>query len=283
MILPLRTPTFVLPQGTCDTHCHIWGPIDRFPFAQDRPYTPPEKDKTVLADLYRRLGIERSVFVQPIVYGTDNRAMLDAIRDDPRRFRGIALVDSDIDENELRQLHEGGVRGVRFGFVKHLRSRPDLARFRRTIERIAPFGWHVLLHLDASDLIELKDVIDALRIPFIIDHMGRVDAAGGVDQPAFRQLLELARRDRCWIKVSGADRVSATGTPFRDVVPFAQALLAAAPERVLWGTDFPHPNPRHPVADDADLVDLLPEFGDEQALTRLLVGNPARLYGFDGT
>jgi predicted TIM-barrel fold metal-dependent hydrolase len=283
MTSSLRKPTFVLPHGTCDTHCHIWGPIDRFPFAQDRPYTPPERDKTVLADLYRRLGIERSVFVQPIVYGTDNRAMLDAIRDDPRRFRGIALVDSDIDENELRQLHEGGVRGVRFGFVKHLRARPDLAKFRRTLERIAPFGWHVLLHLDASDLIELKDVIDALRIPFIIDHMGRVDAAGGVDQPAFRQLLALAGNDRCWIKVSGADRVSATGTPFRDVVPFARALLAAAPDRVLWGTDFPHPNPRHPVADDADLVDLLPEFGDQQALTRLLVGNPARLYGFDGT
>ncbi len=276
-----RKPEFVLPRGTCDTHCHVWGPTARFPFAQQRPYTPPERDKTVLRALYQRLGIERSVIVQPIVYGTDNRVTLDAIHDDPKNFRGIALVDSDIPESELVKLHEGGIRGVRFGFVRHLGSRPDIDKFWRTVERVTPFGWHVLIHLDASDLIDLREVLDALRIPFIIDHMGRVDAAGGVEQPAFQQLLEMARRDNCWIKVSGADRVSAVGTPFHDVVPIASALVQTAPDRVLWGTDFPHPNPRQIVEDDADLVDLLSRFGDAAALQKLLVGNPARLYGFE--
>jgi 2-pyrone-4,6-dicarboxylate lactonase len=275
-----RTPEFILPPGSCDTHCHIWGPLDRFPYAESRPYTPPERDKHVLSSLHQRLGIERTVLVQAIVYRTDNRVILDAIADDPANRRGIALIDPDIADAELERLHEGGIRGVRFGFVKHLGSRPDPETFRKTIERIAPLGWHVLLHLDAGDLIELQDVLDALPIPFVIDHMGRVDAGAGLDQPAVVQLLELARRERCWIKLSGADRVSAEGGAFTDVTPVARALLAAAPDRAIWGTDFPHPNPRHLVADDADLIDLLPSFGDRAAVHKMLVENPARLYGF---
>lgn len=280
MTVQSRKPEFILPPGSCDTHCHIWGPLDRFPYAESRPYTPPERDKHVLSSLHQRLGIERTVLVQAIVYRTDNRVILDAIADDPANRRGIALIEPDIADAELERLHKGGIRGVRFGFVKHLGSRPDPETFRKTIERIAPLGWHVLLHLDAGDLIELQDVLDALPIPFVIDHMGRVDAGAGLDQPAVVQLLELARRERCWIKLSGADRVSAAGGTFTDVTPVARALLAAAPDRAIWGTDFPHPNPRHPVADDADLIDLLPSFGDREAVHKMLVENPARLYGF---
>lgn len=272
--------SFQMPHGACDTHCHIWGPLARFPYAESRPYTPPERDKHVLSALHQRFGIERTVLVQAIVYRTDNRAILDAIADRPQARRGIALIDPDIPEADLQSLHDGGIRGVRFGFVSHLASRPDLANFRRTIERIAPYGWHVLLHVDAADLVELGPVFAALPVPFVIDHMGRVDAGQGLEQPAFAQLLELARRDNCWIKLSGADRVSAQGDTFDDAVPFAQALLDAAPERALWGTDYPHPNARHDVVDDAKLIGLLQRFGDAHQLQKLLVDNPARLYGF---
>jgi predicted TIM-barrel fold metal-dependent hydrolase len=273
--------SFRVPAGACDTHCHIWGPLSRFPYAPSRPYTPPERDKHALTVLHERLGIERTVIVQAIVYRTDNRVVLDAIADRPHARRGIALIDPDIAEDDLQRLHDGGIRGVRFGFVSHLGSRPDLASFHRTVARIAHYGWHVLLHLDAADLFELGPVFDKLPIPFVIDHMGRIDAAYGVGQPAFARLLELARRENCWIKLSGADRVSARGDTFSDAVPFARALLSAAPERVLWGTDYPHPNARHEVVDDAKLVDLLPQFGDAVQLQKLLVDNPARLYGFN--
>ncbi|MDJ0389139.1 amidohydrolase family protein [Roseomonas sp. E05] len=275
----MGAPHYVPPPDACDAHCHIWGPVARFPFVENRPFTPPDRGKEDLAALYARLGITRSVIVQAIVHGTDNRAMLDAIAGSGGRYRGVALIDDGFDEKALQALHEGGVRGVRFGFVRHLKARPDMDFFRRTVARIAPLGWHAQIHLDAGDLLELRDELHALRIPFVIDHMGRVDAAGGVEQPAFRALLEMVRHENCWVKVSGADRVSTAGPPFHDALPFACALIAAAPGRVVWGTDFPHSNPRHPVADDAALLDLLPLMADAAGLRRLLVENPARLYG----
>ena len=268
------------PPDACDAHCHVFGPAARFPFAEGRTYTPPDRGKEDLAALYARLGLTRSVIVQGAAHGTDNSAMLDAIASGRGRYRGIALIDGSFDDDALQVLHEGGVRGVRFGFVRHLRARPDLGFFRRTVDRIAPLGWHAQIHLDAADLIELRGELDALRIPFVIDHMGRVDAAAGLDQPAFRALLEQLRRENCWVKVSGSDRVSATGAPFHDALPFARALIEAAPDRVVWGTDFPHVNPRHAVQDDTALLDLLPLMADEAGLRRLLVINPARLYGF---
>ena len=276
----IRAPRFAMPQGSCDTHCHVWGPLARFPYAADRPYDPPERDAATLAALHARLGIDRTVIVQAIVYRTDNAAMLDAIAAAPKHRRGIALIDDATTDAMLERLHAGGVRGIRFGFVRHLGSRPDLAFFHRCVARVAPLGWHVLVHLDAADLEQLGPELRGLAVPFVIDHMGRIDAAAGTEQPAFWRLLELARAEHCWIKVSGADRVSASGAPFIDAAPFARALIETAPERVLWGTDFPHPNPRHLVVEDADLIDLLPRFGDDAALQRLLVDNPARLYGW---
>ena len=271
---------YIPPDNTCDAHCHVWGPVARFPFAEKRPFTPPERTKDDLAALYRRLGIARSVIVQAVVYGTDNGAMLDAIAHSQGRYRGIALIDDSFDEKALIRLHEGGIRGVRFGFVRHLGKRPDLAFFRRTVARIAPLGWHAQIHLDAADLLELREELDRLTIPFVIDHMGRVDAAKGLDQPAFRALLEQVKRENCWVKVSGSDRVSAAGAPFLDAIPFARALIAAAPDRVVWGTDYPHSNPRHLIEDDAGLMELLPLMADAAGLRKLLVENPARLYGF---
>ncbi len=274
-----RRPAFALPPGSCDTHVHIWGPFDRFPLAKGAPYTPPERTRHDLLALHRRLGIERAVIVQTTVYKADNRAMLDAIAGDPARYRGIALVDESFGDAEYRTLHEGGVRGVRFGFLKHLGGVPDLTLLKRTADRIAEMGWHLVLHLDAESLLAYEDLLRGLALTVVVDHMGRVPAPDGTHHPAFRLLLELLERPNWWVKVSGAERISADGPPFRDAIPFARRLIEAAPDRTLWGTDWPHPNVRW-EPDEADLVDLLPEFGDATALRRVLVDNPARLYGF---
>jgi predicted TIM-barrel fold metal-dependent hydrolase len=171
---------------------------------------------------------------------------------------------------------------VRFNFVQHLGGRPDMRVFQRTLERIAPMGWHLVLHLDAADIVELAPLLRGLTLPFIIDHMGRVKADAGLDQPPFRALLELTKLDACWIKVCGAERVSSKGPPFADAVPFARALVKAAPDRVLWGTDWPHPNIARHMPNDGDLVDLVPLIAPDAAAQHLLlVTNPARLYDFE--
>jgi 2-pyrone-4,6-dicarboxylate lactonase len=275
----MRKPAFLLPRGACDTHVHIWGPFDRFPLAKGAPYTPPERTSDDLLALHERLGVDRAVIVQTTVYKADNRAMLDGIARSNGRWRGVALIDESFDDAAFRALHEGGVRGVRFGFVKHLGGVPDLALVRRTAARIAPLGWHLVLHLDAGNIPEFIDFFGEFSLPVVVDHMGRVPVRDGLDQTPFRLLLELLQRPNWWVKVSGAERISETGPPFADAIPFAQRLIAVAPDRVLWGTDWPHPNVRW-EPDEADLVDLLPSFADTAALQRLLVENPARLYGF---
>ena len=275
----MRKPAFLLPRGACDTHVHIWGPFDRFPLNKGAPYTPPERTRDDLVALHERLGIDRAVIVQTTVYKADNRAMLDGIGRSNGRWRGVALIDESFDDAAFRALHEGGVRGVRFGFVKHLGGVPDLALVRRTAARIAPMGWHLVLHLDAGNSPDCLDFFGEFSLPMVVDHMGRVPVRDGLDQTPFRLLLELLKRPNWWVKVSGAERISETGPPFADAVPFAQRLIAAAPDRVLWGTDWPHPNVRW-EPDEADLVDLLPSFADAAALQQVLVDNPARLYGF---
>ncbi len=273
-----RKPNLQLPADSCDAHCHVFGPGAVFPYAPNRSYTPEDAPKEALAALHDRLGITRSVIVQASCHGTDNRAMLDAIAWRPDRYRGVAIVDDSFDDRAYQTLADGGVKGVRFNFVRHLGGAPDRDVFGRVIDRIKGRGWHVVLHLDASDIVPLSDMIARLPVPFVIDHMGRVDTGLGTDQPAFRALLDLVRRENCWIKVCGSERISSF--PFDTAVPFAKALLEASPERSLWGTDFPHPNLKEPV-DEADLVDLVQRFApSEEDRRRLLVDNPARLYGF---
>jgi len=274
-----RRPRFQLPPGACDAHCHVFGPAARFPYAPNRRYTPPDAPKEMLRALHDHLGVARAVIVQASCHGTDNAAMLDAIASDPQRYRGVAIVDDGFTDRDYDALHAGGVRGVRFNFVKHLGGAPDMGVFARVIDRIKARGWHVVLHLDAPDIAPLSAMIRRLPLPFVIDHMGRVPAAAGLDQPGLRALIELSRLENCWIKVCGAERIAMP--PYDQAVPIARALVEAAPERVLWGTDFPHPNATH-EADEADLVDLVPRYApDALAQRRLLVDNPARLYGFD--
>jgi predicted TIM-barrel fold metal-dependent hydrolase len=274
-----RTPAYRMPPGACDAHCHVFGPADRFPYAPDRAYTPPDAPFEDLARLHRVLGVERAVIVHASCHGSDMRVTLDGIARSGGRMRGVAVVDLGVTDADLATLDAGGIRGVRFNFVKHLGGMPDMAFFDRVLAQAEPLGWHVVLHLDAEDVVELAPRIARIRVPFVIDHMGRVKAKNGLDQAPFRRLLELMRNPLASVKICGAERVSSAGAPFRDAVPFARALVDAAPDRVLWGTDWPHPNIAGDMPNDGDLVDLLAEAVQDEALRRrVLVDNPTRLY-----
>jgi predicted TIM-barrel fold metal-dependent hydrolase len=277
-----RTPRYRPPADACDAHCHIFGPAERYPYAADRSYTPPDAPLSRFKQLQATLGLSRAVLVNASCHGRDNSVIVDAIAQSRGRYRGIANADDSFSESDFARLHAQGFRGVRFNFVKHLGGVPDMGEFERVLARIRPLGWHVDLHFDAADLLEFDALLQSLPLPFIIDHMGRVPTALGLEQPPFRQLLELARRnERCWIKISGSERISSAGPPFTDAVPFAQALVAAAPDRILWGTDWPHPNIARHMPNDGDLVDLVPLILPDVALQRrILVDNPHRLYQF---
>jgi predicted TIM-barrel fold metal-dependent hydrolase len=279
-------PKYAPPAGACDAHCHVFGPAARFPYAPDRRYTPPDAPKERLRALHEHLGFSRAVLVQASCHGSDNGAMLDAISwsrgfGPGGAWRGVAMVERQVTDRELETLSAGGVRGVRFNFVRHLGGAPDIDAFDRVTARIGALDWHVVLHLDAEDILAYRERIERLEVPFVIDHMGRVKAEHGLEQKPFRMLLDLMKNELAWVKVSGPERVSSAAKPFHDAIPFAKALIEAAPDRVLWGTDFPHPNVRM-MPNDGELVDLIPLICPDETLRRkLLVDNPARLYWAD--
>jgi predicted TIM-barrel fold metal-dependent hydrolase len=278
-----RVPKYRAPRNACDSHCHIFGPGDQYPYAADRSYTPPDAPLERFVELQKTLGLSRAVLVNASCHGVDNTVILDAIAQSGGRYRGVANVDDSFKDRDFEKLHEGGIRGIRFNFVQHLGGTPDLDEFKRLVERAAAFRWHVVLHFDAKDLLEFDSMLRKLPVPFIIDHMGRVPTKDGLEQEPFKILLNVARMDNCWIKICGAERISSKGPPFTDAVPFAQAILKVAPERALWGTDWPHPNIKKHMPNDGDLVDLIPLFMPDAALQRqVLVDNPHRLYGFTG-
>jgi predicted TIM-barrel fold metal-dependent hydrolase len=277
-----RRPKFKLPPLACDAHCHIFGPHATYPYAADRPYTPPDAPLEDFRALHAELGVGRAVIVNASVHGTDNRVARDAIAASGGAYRAVANIDDTINERELHGLHEVGFRGCRFNFVRHLGGLPDRRVFDRVIQMIAPLGWHVDLHFDAIDLPNYADMLARLPVCYTIDHMGRVKASDGLDQPPFKTLIELMTRDeKCWVKVCGCERISSAGAPFTDAVPFARRIVETAPDRVIWGTDWPHPNVKV-MPNDGDLVDLIPLFAPEADLqAKILVGNPARLFKFD--
>ena len=273
-------PALVLPPGACDAHCHVFGPARKFPYAADRSYTPPDAPVEHLRKLHAHLGISRAVIVHASCHGSEMEVTLDAIASSNGTYRGVAVVEDSITDIELERLHAGGIRAIRFNFVKHLGGVPDLAVFYRLLARIKPLGWHIVLHFDAGDLIEQKALLKRIDVPFIIDHMGRVKAVDGLQQKPFQELLALFRSNPlAWIKICGAERVSVGKRPFRDAVPFAQALIAIDPGRLLWGTDWPHPNISKDMPNDGELVDLLGEMCPDVAMRhRILVDNPTRMY-----
>jgi len=276
-----RKPQFTPPPLACDAHCHIFGPGAKFPYAPHAPYVPPDSPFEALQSLHRKLGLERAVIVHASCHGSDMRVTLDAIARSKGAYRGTAIIDESSTEKDFQKMHDGGIRGVRFNFVKHLGGRPEMGFFDKTVERVRAMGWHLILHLDAADLVEFQDLFKRIPVPMVIDHMGRVKAAGGLEQEPFKVLLASLKNENMWVKVCGAERVSSAGPPFTDAIAFARALIAAAPERILWGTDWPHPNVGAHMPNDGDLVDLfarmVPDAGNRK---RILVDNPARLYGF---
>jgi 2-pyrone-4,6-dicarboxylate lactonase len=277
-----KTPGFVPPPNACDAHCHVFGPAKKFPFAEGRTYTPPDSPFEALQKLQGVLGLERAVIVQATCHGTDNSATLDAIARSDGRYRGVAIVDDSFSERDFENLHAGGIRGVRFSYARHIGGAPDFSQVKRIAAKVAPLGWHVVLYLEAEDVAENARTLAALPLPVVIDHMGRVATADGIDQKPFRLLLDLVKGEDFWVKVCGAERISSAGPPYTDAAPFAQALIEAAPDRILWGTDWPHPNITGQMPNDGALMDLLARYASDNTVrNRILVDNPARLYGFD--
>jgi 2-pyrone-4,6-dicarboxylate lactonase len=271
-------PKYRLPPGACDAHCHIYGPASKFPYATGIKYLPPDASFEMMRKLHAHLGIERAVIVQPNPHGTDNRATLDGIARSNGAYRGVAVVDPAITDPELEALDRGGIRGIRFNFVAHLGGAYDIPTFERLAARVKPLGWHVVLHFDARDFAGYTDMIRRIPVPFVVDHMARVEAAHGLEQPPFKALLELMKNPLARVKVSGPERVSTSGPPFHDAIPFARALMERHPDQVLWGTDWPHPNVKW-MPNDGELVDLFAMFSNDEALRhKVLVDNPTRLY-----
>lgn len=278
-----KKPNFKAPANACDAHCHVFGPAAKFPFADERTYTPPDSPFEAFQELQKTLGLSRAVIVQATCHGTDNRATLDAIARSNGRYRGVAIVDQTFTDEQFEALNEGGIRGVRFSFARHIGNAPDFSLVKRVVARIAPLGWHLVLYMEASDIIENAETLEDLPVPVVIDHMGRVETKNGVGQEAFQLLLGLLKnQEEFWVKICGAERISSEGAPYHDALPFAQSLIEAAPDRVLWGTDWPHPNIDGLMPNDGDLMNLLPLYAqDEDVLHRILVDNPARLYCFE--
>lgn len=275
-------PVFVPPPGAVDAHCHVFGPGGLFPYARERKYTPCDAGRDQLFALRDRLGFTRNVLVQATCHGNNNRAMIDAIAHSGGRARGVASIGADITHDELAAMHAAGVRGVRFNYVRRLVDpRPD-AYYRRLIDKIAPFGWHVVIYFEAADLAAKWDFFVSLPTIVVVDHMGRPDLSKSADGPEFAGFLRFMEHDNIWSKVSCPERLSLKGPPgYDDFVPFGRAVVERFPDRVIWGSDWPHPNLNmvgH-MPDDAWLVDMIPRIAPTAASQqKLLVDNPMRLY-----
>ncbi len=274
-------PKLKLPPGACDAHVHVFGPRARFPFANGRRYTPSDATKEMLFALHDRLGVQHCVIVHPACHGTDNSVTVDAIAATGGAYKGVALIPLTISDAELKRLDAAGLCGARFHYMTHLAKGPSIGEVVAFSRRLADIGWHLQIHMEASLIAELTPALKRAPVPVVIDHMGRVDASLGLDQPNFRALLTLLDNKNVWVKVSGADRVTRAGPPYADAVPFARTLVAEFGDRCVWGTDWPHPNHQGPVPDDGGLVDILAEIApSDVARQALLVDNPQRFYRF---
>ena len=281
-------PTFKLPPGAVDSHCHVFGPGNVFPYAPERKYTPCDASKEQLFALRDHLGFDKNVIVQATCHDSDNRALLDALKASNGKAKGVASVKQGVSDQALQDMHAAGVRGVRFNFVKRLADFTPREVLLEIANRIAPLDWHVVIYFEAVDLPELYDFFTALPTTVVVDHMGRPDVTQPVDGPEFSLFVKMMREhSNIWSKVSCPERLSVSGPPalngeqnaYRDVVPFARHLIEAFPDRVLWGTDWPHPNLKDHMPDDGLLVDFILHIATTKELQqKLLVDNPNRLY-----
>ena len=277
-------PSYVPPAGAVDAHCHVFGPGDLFPFAPERKYTPCDASKDQLWALRDYLGFSRNVIVQATCHGADNRALVDALNHSNGLARGVATVKASVTDKELAALHAAGVRGVRFNFVKRLVDALPFDSLSSIAERIKPLGWHIVIYFEAQELPELYDFFTALPTTEVVDHMGRPDVSKPVDGPEFELFVKLLREnENFWSKVTCPERLSLSGAPtYDDFVPFGRRIVELFPDRVLWGTDWPHPNMKSHMPDDGHLVDMIPRIAPTAELQqKLLVANPMRLYWSD--
>ncbi len=278
-IADTRKPKFVMPRGACDCHAHLFGPQAKYAYAANRRYTPPDATADDYIKMLRTIGVDRAVLVQPSAYMTDNTVILDALAENKFPFRAVAVVNDEVSDAELARMHNLGVRGLRLNLRNSNGVPGDLAP--RLAARIAPLGWHLQFRINAEDFTAIGPMLRALPVDFIIDHIGQVPIADGVNGAAFRAILDLTQGGRCWVKLSAPMRMSARDYPYADVTPLVHALVVAAPERMVWASDWPHTTLTCAMPNDGDLVDLLPEWiPDAATQQKILVDNPARLYGF---
>ena len=281
-----KPPRCAPPRQACDTHAHVFGPAARFPYAADRSYTPPDAPLAKYLGMLDTVGFARGVLVQGSAHGGDNAAMLDALAREPKRLRGIAVAGAGTQPAELRRWHELGVRGLRFnhffrGGALHYRGGVPLDATKVLAPVMAELGWHLQLWIDVKDLPDTIPILRALGLPVVIDHMGRTDASAGTQTPGFQSLLRLVADGGCWVKLSGAHRLSTRAPDYPDARPFHEALVRANPERLIWGSDWPHPRMEGAMPEAGELFDLFCTWTADEAIRRqILITNPAHLYGF---
>lgn len=277
-----RTPRPLPPPKSCDSQFHVFGSREKYPVRPGTVYEAPEATFAEARKMHKILGIERGLIVQSTAYGLDHRAVLDALAEGGGKYRGCAVINDTVSDAELRRLHEAGVRGARFNFYKAVNFAPSTESFLHSIPRVQELGWFVKLHLGAGDLIAYDELFKPLRLNVVIDHMGRPDVALGVKDPNVAKVLDLLKKGNWWLMLSNGHKQSKTGFPWDDIVPVAQAYIEAAPDRVIWASDWPHPLSTEKTPNDADLLELLYHYApDEGQRKKILVDNPAALFGFD--
>ncbi|MBC7576246.1 MAG: amidohydrolase family protein [Tardiphaga sp.] len=275
-------PAFAMPRGACDCHVHVFGPRAIFPLSEARSYTPEDCTLEDLQQLHATLGVDRAVIVHGGAHGTDNRATLAALDRHPQSLRGVAVIPSGLPRRELEDMHRRGMRGCRMSTV--VSGGASFDHLRGLAGETLDLGWHLVLHFNrASELVDVAPLLREVRSPFVLDHLARISAAEGVDSEAFTTLLRLLDTDRCWIKLASLYRLSAEPYPHRDMLPMIERVVAQRPDRILWGSNWPHPICPVAMPNDGDLVDLIPLWFPDATSQRLaLVDNPASLYGFAG-
>jgi 2-pyrone-4,6-dicarboxylate lactonase len=276
-----RQPAFRLPRGACDCHVHVFGPQATYPYSEARSYTPEDCTADDLDRLHHTLGVDRAVIVHGGAHGLDNRVTLAALDRDPARLRGVAVIKPGLPRTTLEDMHRRGMRGCRMSTVvsggagfEHLQ---DLARETGTL------GWHLVLHFNrSSELVDVEALLQRTQSDYVLDHMARITAAEGVASPAFATMMRLLDSGRCWVKLASLYRLSSEPYPHADLLPMIERVVAHRPDRVLWGSNWPHPICTVPMPNDGDLVDLVPLWLPTAELQQqVLVDNPARLYGFN--
>jgi len=292
---PATTVDFDVPAGACDCHTHIHGDPEKFPYFAGRVYTPETALPDEMATLHKSLRLSRVVIVTPSVYGTDNSATLFGMQARGADARGVAVIDDKTPETALDAMHQAGMRGIRVNLATGGTNDPAVgrARLQAAMERMKGRGWHVQIYTNTALISAFKDLVEAAPVPIVFDHFGGAQAAAGLEQPGFPELVELVRSGKAYVKISGAYRASTQGPDYLDVAPLARSLIAANPDRIIWGTDWPHPDSVTPPGrkptevtpllqiDDGRLLNQLPVWAPDAAIRKkILVDNPARLYGF---